>query len=345
MSSPLLQLTLARFREFMREPEAIFWTFIFPILMAAGLGLAFRSRPAETSRVGVLNSTHQAQTLKVALSQDPALTVELLDEAGAASALQAGRIALLVVPSSDKAAEFRYDTHRPEARVARLQVDQALQRAAGRQDPVVVKDTLVSERGSRYIDFVLPGLLAMNLMSGGIWGLGFGIVDSRRKKLLKRLAVTPMSRSQYLASYLLQRLVVMVFEVAVVLVFGALVFGVPMRGPILALITICLLGTLMFGALGLLCASRVRTIEGASGIMNVVMLPMWVCSGVFFAATNFPDAIQPLVQALPLTATVDALRLNMLQGSGFAALSGELGIMALWTAVSFVLALKLFRWQ
>jgi len=345
MNSPLLQLTLARFREFLREPEAIFWTFIFPILLAAGLGLAFRSRPAETSRVGVLNSTHQAQTLKVALSQDPALAVELLDEAGAASALQAGRIALLVVPSSDKSAEFRYDTNRPEARVARLQVDQALQRAAGRQDPVVVKDSLVNERGSRYIDFVLPGLLAMNLMGGGIWGLGFGIVDSRRKKLLKRLAVTPMSRSQYLASYLLHRLVVMVFEVAVVLAFGTLVFGVPMRGSVVALTAICLLGTLMFGALGLLCAPRVRTIEGASGIMNVVMLPMWVCSGVFFAATNFPDAIQPMVQALPLTAAVDALRLNMLQGAGFAALSGELAIMALWTALSFGLALKLFRWQ
>lgn len=345
MSSPLLQLTLARFREFLREPEAIFWTFIFPILLAAGLGLAFRSRPADTIHVGVLSTTHQAQALRAALSQDPTLAVELLDDAGAASALQAGRIALLVVPGSDKAAEFRYDTNRPEARVARLQVDLALQRAAGRQDPVVVKDTLVSERGSRYIDFVLPGLLAMNLMGGGIWGLGFGIVDARRKKLLKRLAVTPMSRSQYLASYLLHRLVVMVFEVAVVLAFGALVFGVPMRGSGVALVTVCLLGTLMFGALGLLCASRVRTIEGASGIMNVVMLPMWVCSGVFFAATNFPDAIQPLVQALPLTAAVDALRLNMLQGAGLAALSGELGIMAAWTVISFGLALKLFRWQ
>lgn len=345
MSSSLLQLTLARFREFLREPEAIFWTFIFPILLAAGLGLAFRSRPAETSRVGVLNTTHQAQTLKEALSKDPGLAVELLDEAGAASALQAGRIALLVVPGSRNAAEFRYDTHRPEARVARLQVDQALQRAAGRQDPVAVKDTLVSERGSRYIDFVLPGLLAMNLMGGGIWGLGFGIVDSRRKKLLKRLAVTPMSRSQYLASYLLHRLVVMVFEVAVVVAFGALVFGVPMRGSLIAFAAACILGTLMFGALGLLCASRVRTIEGASGVMNVVMLPMWVCSGVFFSASNFPDAIQPLVQALPLTAAADALRLNMLQGAGFAALSGELLIMALWTAVSFGVALKLFRWQ
>lgn len=345
MRASLLQLTLARFREFLREPEAIFWTFVFPILLAAGLGLAFRSRPAETSHVGVLNATHQAQALKEALARDPGLAVELLDEAGAASALQAGRIALLVVPGSGDAAEFRYDTHRPEARVARLQVDQALQKAAGRQDPVAVKDTLVSERGSRYIDFVLPGLLAMNLMGGGIWGLGFGIVDSRRKKLLKRLAVTPMSRSQYLASYLLHRLVVMVFEVGVVVAFGALVFGVPLRGSLIAFAAACTLGTLMFGALGLLCASRVRTIEGASGVMNVVMLPMWVCSGVFFSATNFPDALQPLIQALPLTAAVDALRLNMLQGAGFTALSGELAIMALWTVVSFGVALKLFRWQ
>ena len=343
--SPMLQLTLVRFREFYREPEAVFWTFVFPLLLATGLGIAFRSRPAEISHIAVLAGAPAADAIASALGRDSSLAVEQLDDTAAATALRIGRIALLVVPGAGATAEYRYDAARPEARTARLVVDRALQRAAGQVDPVTVREALVSERGSRYIDFVLPGLLAMNLMGGGIWGLGFGIVDARRKKLLKRFIATPMSRAQYLLSYLVMRLAMMVVEVLVVVAFGVLVFGVPMRGSLGAFAIVCVVGTLMFGAIGLLIASRARTLEGASGLMNFVMLPMWVASGVFFAATNFPAAVQPVVQALPLTAVVDAMRANMLQGSGLAALSGELGIMAAWLVLSFVLALRLFRWR
>lgn len=343
--SPLVQLTLARFREFVREPEAVFWTFVFPILMASGLGIAFRSRPAEVAKVAVLATAPGADSLRTALARDSSLAVEVLDDTAATTALRIGRIALLIVPQDGANAEFRYDDARTEARTARLLVDRALQRAAGRRDPVAVRETLVSEPGSRYIDFVLPGLLAMNLMGGGIWGLGFGIVDARRKKLLKRFLATPMSRAEYLLSFLLMRLLMMVVEVAVVAAFGALVFQVPMRGSLFVFTAICTLGTLTFGALGLLIASRARTLEGASGLMNFVMLPMWVGSGVFFAATNFPDAVQPFVQALPLTAAVDAMRVNMLQGGGFAAVGGELAILAAWLVACFAVALKIFRWR
>ena len=343
--SPLLQLTLARFREFLREPEAVFWSFVFPILLASGLGIAFRSRPAEVAKVAVLATAPGADALRTALSRDSSLVVEALDDTAAATALRIGRVALVVVPRDSANAEYRYDDARAEARTARFLVDRALQQAAGRRDPVTVQETLVSERGSRYIDFVLPGLLAMNLMGGGIWGLGFGIVDARRKKLLKRLLATPMSRAQYLLSFLLMRLVMMVVEVTFIVAFGALVFKVPMRGPLLTFAVICVMGTLTFGALGLLVAARPRTLEGASGLMNFIMLPMWVGSGVFFAATNFPDAVQPLVQALPLTAVVDAMRLNMLQGGGFAAVGGELAIMGAWLVTCFVVALRIFRWR
>jgi ABC-type multidrug transport system permease subunit len=297
------------------------------------------------SKVAVLASAPSAEALRTALARDASLAVEVLDDTAAATALRVGRIALLVVPGGDGTAEYRYDDARAEARTARLVVDRALQQAAGRQDPVAVRESLVSERGSRYIDFVLPGLLAMNLMGGGIWGLGFGIVDARRKKLLKRFIATPMSRAQYLLSYLLMRLAMMVVEVLVVVAFGILVFDVPMRGSLAAFAVVCIAGTLMFGAIGLLIASRARTLEGASGLMNFVMLPMWVGSGVFFAATNFPDVVQPVVQALPLTAVVDAMRLNMLQGAGLGMLAGELGIIAAWLVVCFTLALRLFRWR
>jgi ABC-type multidrug transport system permease subunit len=340
----IVQLTLARFREFYREPEAVFWVFIFPILLAAGLGIAFRNRPAEASRIAIVSGSANV-ALVDSLRNTSGIAVETFDDSAAATALRTGRVAMVVVPKPDGTVEYRYDDTRPESRAARLVVDQAVQRAAGRRDPVPVRDTRVSERGSRYIDFVVPGLLGMNLMGSGIWGIGFAIVDARKKKLLKRLIATPMSKVEYLASFLFFRLSLLAFEVATLIGFGALVFDVPLRGSFLQLIGICVLGSLAFGGLGLLVASRARTIEGASGLMNLVMLPMWVFSGVFFSSGNFPDVTQPFIQALPLTAVNDALRANMLQGASWATVAPEMAIVAAWLVVTFTLALRLFRWR
>ncbi len=343
--SPVLQLTLVRFREFYREPEAVFWTFLFPILMASGLGIAFRTRPPEISKVAVLESSPRADGVRAALARDSSLDVVLLSDSAAAKALQVGTVALVVVPTDSATVEYRYDVARSEARTARAQVDNVLQRAAGRTDPVGVSESIISERGSRYIDFVVPGLLGMNFMGNGIWGIGFAIVDARRKKLLKRLVATPMSRAHYLLSFLLMRLVLLVFEATVLTVFGILAFGVPLRGSLLLFAGTCLLGALTFGSMGLLIAARSRTVEGASGLMNVVMLPMWICSGVFFSAGNFPAPIQPFIQALPLTAVNDALRDVMLRGEGWRVVSSEWLIIGAWLVVCFVLALRLFRWK
>ncbi|HJU64879.1 MAG TPA: ABC transporter permease [Gemmatimonadaceae bacterium] len=342
---PLAQLTLVRFREFWREPEAVFWVFVFPILLAAGLGLAFRNRPPEVLHVAVPQSAAGAQELAQALRSDSALDVQLLPDRAAEHALRTGQVALLASRTPDSAVIFSYDETRPEARDARLIADGAIQRAAGRRDLVPVRVQQVKERGSRYIDFVVPGLLGMNLMGSGIWGIGFGIVDARKKKLLKRLIATPMSRSQYLASFILSRLGLLVVEVITLVGFALLIFDVPLRGSALQLGAICLLAALAFGALGLLVASRARTMEAASGLMNLVMLPMWIFSGVFFSASNFPAAAQPFIQALPLTATIDAIRGTMLQGASLASIGSELAIMSGWLAVSFLLALKLFRWR
>jgi ABC-2 type transport system permease protein len=250
-----------------------------------------------------------------------------------------------VVPGAGGAVEYRFDPDRPESRTARLQVDDALQRGSGRGDPIAVKDQRVSEPGSRYVDFVVPGLLGMNLMGSGIWGLGFSIVDARRKKLLKRMIATPMSRIQFLASFVLSRLTMLIIEVGALVGFAVLIFGIPVRGSLLSLLAICLLSALAFGALGLLLASRTQTIEGASGLMNLVMLPMWIFSGVFFSSARFPDALQPFIQALPLTAVNDALRASMLEGAGLARLAPELAIVAAWLVASFLLAVRLFRWR
>ena len=344
-SSPLLQLTLVRFREFLREPEAVFWTFVFPLLLASGLGLAFRSRPADVARIGVLSTAPAAESIRASLAGDSTLQVISLDDSAAATALRIGTVALVVVADDSQRVEYRYDRARTEARTARLLVDQALQRKRGRVDAVQVSESLVSERGSRYIDFVLPGLLAMNLMGSGMWGIGFSIVDARRKKLLKRFVATPMRRHHYLASFLVMRLGLMVIEVSVITLFGFFAFGVPMRGSLVAFGVACLLGALTFGSLGLLVASRARTVEAASGLMNLLMLPMWVASGVFFSAGNFPDAVQPVIQALPLTAVVDSVRGIMIQGLGWGALAPEFAIIATWLVLSFGIALRFFRWR
>jgi ABC-2 type transport system permease protein len=341
---PLVQLTRVRYREFFREPEAVFWVFIFPILLAAGLGIAFRNRAPERTVVGLIAPPGDT-TLLAALRRNPELDPRPMNDSAAAQALRTGDVSLVIAPSNGGKIEYRYDDTRPESRTARLQVDDALQRAGGRRDPVPVGERLVRDRGARYIDFLIPGLLGMNLMGSGIWGLGFAIVDARKKRLLKRLIATPMSRWQYLASFALSRLTLLFIEVGLLLGFAVLVFGVPLRGSIPLLILICLLSSLSFASLGLLIASRAQTMEGASGLMNLAMLPMWIFSGVFFSSARFPSTIQPVIQLLPLTAVIDALRANILRGAGWQTVAPELGIIVGWMALSFVLALKLFRWR
>lgn len=340
----LLELTLVRLREFMREPELMFWTFVFPLLLAGGLGIAFRSRPPETSRIGVV-STVPVETAE-ALRLADGIEVEILDgDSAAIRALRTGAVALVVAPRTDGGVEYRFDPSRPDARTARLVVDDVVQSSAGRSDPVTVLESTVQERGSRYIDFFIPGLLGLNLMGSGIWSIAFAIVTARNKKLLKRLAATPMSRMQYLMSFLLSRLAFFVIEVAVLIGFGTLVFDVPLRGSLASLVFAALLAALSFSALGLLVASRSRTVEAVSGLANLVMLPMWIFSGVFFSAANFPAALQPFIQALPLTAAVDVLRAIMLQGTPLSALGGELALITAWLVTTFTVALWIFRWR
>jgi len=337
ISESLIQLSSVRFKEFIREPEALFWTFAFPVILAMGLGIAFRNRPAEVVHITVVGPSSASARVTAAVRADSGLAVEELSADSARTALRTGRVALLVLPQPDGRVQYQFDETRP--------VDNAIQRGFGRGDPVGVSETHIRERGSRYIDFVVPGLLGMNIMGSSIWGLGYTIVDARRKKLLKRLVATPMSRVEFLISYLVSRIALLVGEVVVLLGFAAIFFGVPLRGSLLQLALVVLASVFAFGGLGLLIASRARTIEGASGLMNVAMMPMWVLSGVFFSSENFPKAFQPLIQALPLTATNNALRASMLRGAGWTVIGPELAVLALWAVATLWLALKWFRWR
>src|SRR5881628_3324222 len=339
---PLVQLTLARMREFYREPEAIFWVFGFPIVLAFALGIAFRNRGPGELKVAVLRAAGDSAVAS-ALDGSAALAAGVLDSATASLQLRTGRIALLVVPGDPVV--YRYDSTRTESRLARLEADDVLQRARGRADAARVADQRVTEPGSRYIDFLIPGLLGMNLMGSGLWGVGFSVVQARTKKLLKRFMATPMRRSHYLTSFVLSRLLFLFLEIAALVGFGWLMFRVGVRGSLGSLALVTVLGALSFAGLGMLVASRARTIEAVSGLMNLVMLPMWILSGTFFSYARFPDAMQPFVKALPLTALNDALRAVMIDGTALTRLGAPLAIVAAWGLISFGIALKIFRWR
>lgn len=333
-TNSLVQLTSARMRLFFREPGAVFWTFGFPLVLSVALGVAFRNRPPEPAAVAATS-----EELASRLGAAPGLKTRALDEGQANAALRTGKVDLVVLPGPP--ITYRFDPTRPESRLARALADAALH-PRGPPDTV---DAPVTEPGSRYIDFLIPGLLGMTIMSGGLWGVGWVVVEMRVGKLLKRLAATPMSRAQFLWSFVFMRAAFLVLELPVMVGFGWLVFRIGVQGSWPLLVGLSLLGAVAFAGVGLLVASRAQNLQTASGLVNLVMMPMFVGSGVFFSTARFPEAVQPLVRALPLTALNDGLRAVMIDGAGVAGIAPQLALLAGTAALSFLGALRLFRWS
>jgi ABC-2 type transport system permease protein len=338
-------LLASRMKEMKREPEVIFWVFGFPLLLALGLGIAFRNKPADMSAIAVVGP--EAQSVLDLLERSPqkaSIKADVLGEAAALKGFRVGKYDLVIESDGKGGFKYVYDPARPESVLSRAEVDHALQAAAGRLDPLPTVSVTSSEPGSRYIDFLIPGLIGMNVMNAAMWGIGFAIVDMRQRKLLKRFVATPMRRSDFLLALASSRLVLMTVEVGMLLGFGALVFKMRVLGSIATILLIGASGALGFAGLGLLTASRSQKIESVSGLINLVMMPMWIFSGVFFSYERFPAVIQPFIKALPLTALNDALRATILEGATLGAQSGRLLVLALWGGISFVLAVKWFRW-
>jgi len=344
--SGYLHLLGARMLELKREPEVVFWVFVFPLLLAAGLGIAFRNKPSDASSVAIVAGAgaQEAEVLLQRFRQNSSFKVDVVDGEAARKGFRLGKYDLVIEADAAGGLRYRYDPARPESVLALAQVNDALQNAAGRKDVVSTRVDTSSEPGSRYIDFLIPGLLGMNLMNSGMWGIGFALVDMRQRKLLKRFVGTPMRRSDFLLALMSSRLVLMIIEIGLLLTLGVLVFHMKVLGSLFAILLIGAMGALTFGGVGLLTASRAQKIESVSGLMNLVMMPMWIFSGVFFSYERFPAVIQPLIKALPLTALNDALRASILEGTPLFLQWPRLLVLALWGGISFVLALKWFRW-
>jgi ABC-2 type transport system permease protein len=336
----------ARLLELRREPEVIFWVFVFPLLLALGLGIAFRNKPADTTSVAVVAGNSAAKTLAMlqGSSSRSAIRATVLEREAALKDFHFGKFDLVIEPNPDGSYTYHYDPARPESVLSRAEIDDALQAAAGRKNALATALRASSEPGSRYIDFLIPGLLGMNLMNSGMWGIGFALVEMRQRKLLKRFVATPMRRTDFLLALTSSRLVLMVIEVGLLLSFGVLVFHMRMLGSAVSVVVLSTLGAIAFGGIGLLTACRAQKIETVSGLINLVMMPMWIFSGVFFSYERFPAIAHPFIQALPLTALNDALRATILEGATLASQSGRLLVLAVWGGISFVLALRWFRW-
>ena len=337
----------ARMKELAREREVVFWVFVFPMLLALGLGLAFRNKPADITSIAIVSGPYSQDTVSLIHNspQKNEIRVQVVDRARALQGFRLGKYDLVVEPLAPGKVQYDYDPARPESVRSRGEVDDALQSAAGRKDVIASTSVVSSEPGSRYIDFLIPGLLGMNLMNSGMWGIGFALVDMRQRKLLKRFVATPMRRSDFLMALASSRLIMMVVEVALLLGFGIITFHMRVLGSIWSIVLIGAIGAIAFGGLGLLTASRAQKIESVSGLINIVMMPMWIFSGVFFSYERFPAAVQPFIKALPLTALNDALRATILEGSSLFSQSGRILVLALWGGISFLVALRWFRWS
>lgn len=339
-AAALQRLTLAHWRDFLRQPTAMIAALALPALLAAVLGVAVREGPLEIEAVAVTTPA-----LLASLETEPLLAPRLMPAQEAELALRAGRVALVVEAGDDGALTYLYDPDKAAARAARFLADRAVQRDAGQTDPVATKDIARSTPGSRYIDFLLPGLLGATLMGGALWGVGYGLIDARRRGPMRLMLATPLPRGLYLLSFAINALMVNALATAVLLAFGGLVFHAPVRGALPALALLCLVASLSFSGLGLLLGSRVGTMRAAAGWIGAAMTLMPICAGVFFPTHNFPAPLRPLMDALPLSAAVDALRALMLRGATLSHCAGDLAWLLVWGFASLALALWLFRWR
>lgn len=342
---PLGQLFLMRMREYFREPAVIFWTYGFPLFLAIGLGVAFADGQLENLKINIAVRTPsdpESAALQERLERAGiAVTVE--PETAARQHLRDGCASVVVIPKAS-GYDYVFDPTRSDSVIARYRVDALVQRWKAGASAWTTTDQHPDQPGGRYIDFLLPGLIGLNLLGGGLWGVGYVIVDMRVRKLLKRLRATPMRRSDFLLSILGGRMLFLVPEVLVLVLFGRLVFETPIRGSTLVLAVVVGVSALAFASLGLLLASRARNSETISGLINVMMIPMWMFSGTFFSPERFPHFVQPLAKALPLTQVNEAMRAVMLDGSSLTEVSPQILILAAWGIVSFVLAIRWFRW-
>jgi len=345
----LYQLFTFRLKTCYRDPGVIFWIFVFPVLAMGAFGLAFRPGTPGPFTVGILGAD---ASVRAALDVKPEelRTIVFTDPGDADAALARSEVALVVVASSPP--RYRFDPTRQEALVARLLVDQRLRAARGQGDAVHAVLEPLDRRGARYVDFLVPGLIGMQIMNTTLLGVGFSLVEMRTRRMLKRFAATPMSRTYLLVAQVLSRLSLTWIMVVLLLVLARLVFDVRVEGSYVDLAALVVLGGLSFSGISLAVAARTESSEAAQGVITLVALPMVLFSGVFFSSSGYPFSTAGMpewtrgpLSVLPLTVFNDALRAVTNEGRSLATMPRAVALLAGWGVVPFVVAIRTFRWS
>ncbi|MEQ9376530.1 MAG: ABC transporter permease [Imperialibacter sp.] len=346
MKHPIVLLILTNFREFLRQPGAVFWAVFFPVLMAGGLGLAFTQKGELNQKiafVGNEQTEEKSWSKKVGNETTGFTNYEFLNvgfDEGLVL-LKRGTVDLIVKKEGEKY-KYHFDPLNPEAQLAYINLTAALngnQTLSNGEDVVPLK-----EIGSRYIDFLVPGLMAMGVMMSCMWGISYGLIEKRSKMLLRRMVATPMRKAHFMTALLISRTVMSAIEASILVVFSWLFFDIRIEGSFLALVVLFLSGTLAFAGIAVLTASRTDNTYVGNGILNAVVMPMTILSGVFFSYHGFPDWAVSIIRLFPLTIFADTARAIFIEGAGWSQIVLPVGVLAGLGLVCMSIGMKVFKW-
>ncbi len=350
----LIQMILVQIREFYRNPGILFWTLGFPILMAWGLGIAFTKQGEPVKHVAWVKENSSSVVMSNFIGADlnhkkigndkSGYTDYIFEKAiwnEAIQMIKRGKVSLIILEKGDSL-QYQLDPKNPEAQLAQLQISYALKNGNITADSNEIRT--FSQVGTRYIDFLIPGLMAMNIMMSCMWGISYTLIDRRGKKLLRRMVATPMNKSLFLFSHLITRVIMSFIEATLLLTFAYLYFDISIQGSYAALISMIIAGNIIFFGLAVLTSSRTSNTQIGNGLINVVVMPMMVSSGIFFSYHNFPDWITPVIEKMPLTLMADSIRSIFIEGAGFSQAWPALAILVGTGTLFYLVGLKIYKW-
>ena len=356
MRNPLAVLTITAFKMYLRNRQVIFFNLFFPVMIVVIFGLINGNGNVSVS-MGVVDNAHNpvSQIVLTQLRQIKAvkLTTGSLDSERAA--LEKGdRDVVVVLPASlgqgPVALPAFYNAGKPQESSAALAimsrfVDEASFQYAHIQPSFTLNAQPVNSRNLSYIDFLVPGVIAMSIMQTGLFSVAFSFVAYKQQGILRRLMATPMRVPDFLMSRIVTYLVMAVVQMAILIVLGLLLYHLHFVGNIAYLIIVGFIGAAIFMAVGFTISGFARDEGAVAAIANLISFPMMFLSGVFFSLSNEPGWLQPITKVLPLTFLANALRSISLDGASLWAVRGELLGLAVWLVIALVLATRLFKWE
>jgi ABC-2 type transport system permease protein len=366
--NPMIQLILIHFREFVREPGIIFWSVIFPIAMAWVLGIAFSKQSELIQQIVLIENIRDPYPpFREFLNDAKQITKEIhgenlscfektmiSDKLGKTSyrfistdwdhgilLLKRGQVNLILKEYPDSLQYF-FDPLNPSAKTNFILLSSSIN-----NEKLVYETATISpltQKGNRYIDFLIPGLLALGAMNSLLWGISYALIEMRSKKLMRRMVATPMKKSEFLISFFVARLSIAIIEALILCTFAYFYFRISLQGSFLALATIFLAGNIAFSGLAILISSRTANSRIGTGLINMVTMPMMILSGIFFSYYNFPDFAIPIIQKMPLTMMADSMRAVFIEGAGIKQIAVNSSVLTALGTCCFLIGLKIYKW-